>query len=525
MKRACFLAIILLLISGCRGVTPKDSSTVVWRLAAEPDTLNPITSTDAYASSINGFLNDSLLERDRETLEWKPLLAERWEVSDGGKTLKFWLREGITWSDGMPLTIEDIIFSYERVMDPAVDSSHLRVYYQDVESVKAFGERGIVFHYKKPYFLALQFCGGIPIVPKHLFKDGDNFNNHTISRNPVGTGPYRFVRWETGKNIRIERRDDYWGRKIGRFPDIGKIRFDFITEDAVALQILKKGDIDYAQLRPIQWVRQIDSEHFRKSFEKYQYYSPNYNFIGWNLKRPMFADARVRRAMTHLVNRQGILEKLNFGLGKVVTGPFFIFGKDYLSSIQPLLFDPEKAKALLAEAGWKDHDGDGFLDKDGKMFRFEFLYPSGRRFSERLASILKEDLKNVGIVMDIRQLEWAVFIKNLDERQFDAVTLGWSFGLEQDPYQVWHSTQGEKGSNFVGFKNNEVDGLIEEGRTEFDQEKRSRLYQRIHEIIDQEQPYTFLFANPSLVALHKKITNVMIYPTGMDPMEWRLNVP
>ena len=500
----------------------KDPESLVWHLGAEPDTLNPLTATDAYSSRIDSFVRDTLIERDNRTLEWKPKMAESWEISPDRRQFTFHLRDGIRWHDGVPLTIDDIVYSYQKIMDPAVDAPHLRVYYQDIEKVEKVGERAVRFTYRRPYFMALEFCGTMPILPKHLFDNGEDFNRHSQGRAPIGMGPYRFVSWETGKKIVLVRNEDYWGQKIGRMPAVKEIDFKIISEDTVALQILKKGGLDLASLRPIQWVRQTSSAKFNERFAKYQFNTPGYSFIGWNLSRPYFSDKKVRRAITMLVNRQEILEKLNFGLGRVVTGPFYFESKDYNHSVETIPYDPEGAKRLLAEAGWKDHDGDGLLDKDGIPFRFTFLIPSGRRFAERLASILKEDLQKVGIDLQIRQIEWALFVKNLSDRKFDAVTLGWVFGVEQDPYQVWHSSQVGKGSNFVGFANSEADRLIEEGRREFDRKRRAALYQQLHAIIADEQPYTFLYDSPSLLALDRRFTNVTIYPGGIDPLEWKI---
>lgn len=513
---------IFLILAACGSQAPKDSETLVWHLGAEPDILNPIISTDAYASRIEEFVYDTLIERDNRTLEWKPKMAERWEISPDRRRFTFYLRDGIRWQDGKPVTVEDVIYSFQRIMDPKVDAPHLRVYYQDIEKVEKVDERTVRFTYRHPYFMALGFCGGIPILPRHLFDDGGDFNKHPLNRAPLGNGPYRFVSWETGQKIVLERNEDYWGQAIGRMPAIRRIRFEIIPEDTVALQILKKGGLDFAGLRPIQWVRQTDSGRFNRRFGKYQFYTPGYSFIGWNMRRPYFSDKRVRRAMTMLVNRGEILKKLNFDLGRIVTGPFYIESKDYNHEVRPIPFDPEGAKRLLKEAGWEDHDGDGLLDREGVPFRFEFLIASGRRFAERLASILKEDLKKVGIEMEIRQLEWALFVKHLDDRKFDAVTLSWVFGFEQDPYQVWHSSQTELGSNFVGFADPEADRIIMEGRREFDRERRAALYRRFHAIVDHEQPYTFLFSNPYLVALDRRFENVNVYPGGMDPLEWRV---
>ncbi|MBI2980863.1 MAG: hypothetical protein HYY44_00910 [Deltaproteobacteria bacterium] len=518
-RRRTGIGLFLFLFIGCAGEISKDPETLVWHLAAEPDTLNPITSTDAYASRVDGFLFDSLIERDNETFEWKPKMATRWEISPDQRQLTFTLREGIRWHDGHPFSIDDIVYSFERIIDPKVDAPHLRVYYQEMQKVEKLDERTVRFTFKRPYFMSLTFCGSIPVVPKHLYENGGDFNSHPLNRAPVGIGPYRFVTWDTGQKIVIERNGDYWGEK----PDIKKIRFEMINDDSVALQVLKKGGLDFAGLRPIQWVRQTGSKSFSDRFQKYQFYTPAYSYIGWNMRRSFFSDARVRKAMTMMVNRQEILKKLNFGLGTEVTGPFYFLSKDYDPDLKPVPFDKEGAKALLKEAGWEDHDGDGVLDQKGVPFYFEFLLPSGARFSERLANILKEDLKGVGIGMTIRQLEWALFTKYLSERNFDAVVLGWSLSLEQDPYQLWHSSQMEKGSNIVGFSDPEADQIIEKGRGEFDRDRRALLYRRLHRIIYDAQPYTFLYTSPNLVALHRRFENVKVYPAGVDPLEWKIS--
>lgn len=504
-------------VMACTFQVPKDREVLVWHLSAEPDTLNPLLSTDVYASRVNSFLFDSLIKRNNETLEFESQLAERWTISEDKRVFTFYLRDGLKWHDGTPVTVDDIIFSFERIMDPKVDTPHMRVYYQEIEKVEKVEEGVVRFTYQRPYFMALNFCGGIPILPRHLYQEGD-FNRSPQGRGPVGNGPYRFVHWKTGRSIRIERNENYWGPK----PAIQAIEFRIIPEDTVALQVLKKGDLDLAGMRPIQWVRQTGSERFAEKFQKHKYYTPGYSFIGWNLRRPYFTDRVVRQALTHLVNRQKILETLNFDLGKVVTGPFYTEGPDYNRAIAPLPYDPDRAYQLLESAGWIDRDGDGIRDKNGQVFQFEFLIPSGRRFAEQLATILKEDFRKAGIDMSIRKLEWALFVQKLNDRSFDAVTLGWSFGFEQDPYQVWHSSQAERGSNFVGFINEEVDVLIDEARVIFDREERSARYHRLHQLIHEEQPYTFLFATPSLVAVDRRFQNVRVYPVGLDPLEWTL---
>jgi len=489
---------------------------LIYHLGAEPATLNPITATDAAQSTVaDGKIYESLLKRDNKTLKLVPVLAKSWEISDDKLQYIFKLRQDVKWHDGKQFTAEDVVFSYDRIMDPKVDSPHLKSYYQEILDVKAIDKYTVKFRYSRPYFLALEICGGMPIVPKHIFEEGD-FNTNPAGRDPIGTGPYKFLEWNTGSEIVLERNNDYWGKE----PSLKKIIFKIIPDPTVTFQVLKRQELDVAGLTPIQWDRQSDTPSFKKHFDKYSYFTPNYNFIGWNMNEPYFKDRRVREAMTHFVNRKLILDKILLGLGDVVTNPFYINSPEYPHDIKPFEYDPDKARKLLDDAGWTDSNGDGVRDKNGVKFEFELLIPSGSDTSEKIATILKEQLDNSGIVMNIRKTEWAVFTTRLSERKFDAVILGWSMGVESDPYQIWHSSQVEKGSNFVGFKNKKADDLIEEARKEFDRDKRIGMYREFANIVHEEQPYTFLFCRKSTVAVNKRFRNVKVYPLGIDPLEW-----
>jgi peptide/nickel transport system substrate-binding protein len=273
-------------------------------------------------------------------------------------------------------------------------------------------------------------------------------------------------------------------------------------------------------LTPLQWYRQTEERKFKRKFNKLTHFLPGYSFIGWNQRRPFFSDRRVRKAMTMLLDRQSILENILFNRGRVVSGNFFYNSPDYDKAIEPWPYDPKEAAALLDEAGWTDSDGDGIRDRDGVAFDFELTLTAGSRFGEQVGTILQESLSNAGIRMTIRPLDWALFNKLLDERAFDAVLMGWSHPVEADPFQVWHSSQMRKGSNFVGFQNHEADLIIEEGRVTFEKEKRVELYRRFHKIVHEEQPYTFLFVNESLIVLDKRFQNVEVYPLGLNPAEW-----
>ncbi|NOY87711.1 MAG: peptide-binding protein [Deltaproteobacteria bacterium] len=492
-----------------------DGGWLIRRMPAEPATLNPVTATDVYEGTVNGYIYESLLKRDNRTLELVPLLAETWEASPDHLNYTFTLREGLRWGDGRPLTTDDVVFTFNVVRDPAVDAPHLRNYYRNLEKVRALDSRTVRFTFSKPYFKSLEMIGGMSIIPKHIFVKGD-FNTNPHGRSPIGSGPYKFVKWDTGKEIVLSRNENYWGEK----PHLKKIVFKIITDETVALQVLKRGEMDLMGLTPIQWTRQTRGRKFTARFNKLQYYLPGYSFIGWNLRRPFFSDKRVRRAMTMVLDRESILKNLRYGLGKIVTGNFFYESRDYDKNIKPWPHDPKRAAALMDEAGWTDSDGDGIRDKDGVPFRFEFTIVSGSQFAEQMATVLKEELTKVGVDMTIRPLEWALFTKVLDDRTFDAVIMGWSLPVEADPFQVWHSSQAERGSNFIGFVNKEADEIIEKARTTFDRSVRAGYYRRFHRILHEEQPYTFLFVNKSLVALDKRFKNVNVYPLGLDSTEW-----
>jgi peptide/nickel transport system substrate-binding protein len=496
----------------------RDPSTLYVHIGAEPGHLNPITSNEAVASAINEHIYETLLDRDYDTLELVPMLAGSWSISPDRLTYRFSLKKGVLWSDGREFTADDVLYSFRTIKDPRVACASLKVYYIDVKGVKKLGRYAVEFQYSRPYFRALEICGSIPIVPRHIFGDGTDFNTHRNGRFPVGTGPYRFERWDTGKKIVLVLNERYRGAR----PGIRRVVYSIVPEVNVALQMLKKGEIDVMTVRPIQWVRQTNSEKFLTSFYRLEYYTPNYNYIGWNTRKEVFRDRRVRRALTHLINREAILQKLLFGLGEVVSGTSYIHSAYYNKNVAPWPYDPARGRALLKEAGWIDRDGDGYLDRNGRKFSFTFTMASASKFGERLGTILKEDFARSGIEMNIMRYEWAVFVQKLDKREFDAVTLAWSLSWEEDPYQLWHSSQVAQGSNFCGFSNPEADSIIARARVEFDTGRRVRLFHRFHEILHMEQPYTFLFCSPSLVVVSRRFDNVRVHRRGLNYLEWKV---
>lgn len=514
------VAFVAAIFCGCNFKVPKEPTTLVWHINSDPDVLNPILSTTANASVVaGGFIYETMIELDNRTLEYKPHLAESWEISSDHLQFTFRLRKDVQWSDGAVFNADDVIFSYEKIADPKVDAAVMRTSFNDVKNVEKLDDFTVRFTYAKPYFRGFLVCGGMPIVPKHIFDDGTNFNTHKANRAPVGTGPYLFKEWKTKQKIVLIENPNYWGAR----PKLKKIVFRIIEDSTVPFQELKKGNIDLAEIRAIQWEKSTSSNAFESKFNKAKYFLPNYSFIGWNSKRPQFIDAKVRRAMSMMVRKKEILEKLLFNNAVMIEGDQYYFGEAYDRAVQPHPFDPSVAAQLLSEAGWVDSNGDGVREKDGVKFEFEYIYPSGSQTSAQIATMLREDLKKIGVVLNPRGLEFSALTRALDERSFDAVTLAWAMPLENDPYQLWHSSQIAEGSNFVGFNNPEADKLIEAARVEFDRSKRNEYFRQLQQILHEEQPYTFMFTSATLLAYSKRFTGVEIYRLGVDTKEWGID--
>lgn len=491
---------------------------LVWRIGGEPATLNLMVARDFYANWIvGGNVFETMLARDFESGELKGVLAESFEVSDDNLEITYTLKEGVTFSDGAPLTTEDVLFSYQTIIDPDVDAHNLANNFKTVKDVVIVDSRTIKFVLHEPYFLAVEVCGGVPVFPKHVYEYDDAAEFNKRGSDPVGSGPYVFEKWDVGSRIVLKRNEDYWGKRCR----LERIVFRVIIDHAAAMQALRSHEIDYMSPTRSQFAAMSEDDGFAKEFSCLEYWNPGagYSFIGWNQQRSFFADKRVRLALTHLVDRQGMIDSIMKGMARIVTGPFYVLGEQYDHSIEAWEYDPATAKKLLDEAGWIDSDGDGVRDKGGVAFRFKFMTVSGYKEGEQVARILKNEFAKVGIDVAADPYEWSVFFAKFNKRDFDATMLAWGGDVESDPYQRWHSLGG---SNQVGFDNAEADSMIEEARRTMDKDARNKLYHRLGRILHDEQPYTFFRTRPSVRFLDKRFENVNVYKLGLNPIEWHV---
>lgn len=534
---------------------PVTGDWLVLHTLSDPEQLNPLTSSDAGSSEVLAYVFETLLTRDPRTLAFKPLIAEaRPEISQDKLTYIFKIRKDAKFQDGRPITGEDILFSVKAIKCPFVNAPFLRVYYDSLVDAQLVDPYTIRFSIKEPYFLNESVLGAIAVLPRHYY-DPDNLLEHVsvrdltqdpaklpdavkqfgeqfnrnYSRDPLGSGPYQFNFWKTGREVELVRDPDYWGNgKEGiDQPYLDRLKFRVINNFDAALIRLKSGSLDYMEvLQPVQHVRGTNSQRFKQDFRKYEYYAPTYTYIGWNNDHPIFRDKRVRQAMTYLTPRKQIVESVLFGLGEVVDSHIYLFRPEYDKTLKTYPFDPQKALALLREAGWRDTNGDGVLDKviDGETMplRFEIKINSGNAVRKSVALVLLDELHKHGIAASVRELDWTIFLNDVKNHQFDAVVLGWQMSTtEPDAYQVWHSSQAaNKGSNAISYKNDRVDKILEQYRREFDEEKRIQLYKEFQQILHEEQPYTFLYVSKRVSAVHRRFQNVEVFPNGLRPIDW-----
>ncbi len=471
--------------------------------------LIPMLSSDSASSTISSLVYNGLVKYDKD-LKIVGDLADSWDISDDGLVITFHLRKNVKWQDGEPFTADDALFTYQTMIDPKTPTAYGGDF-QQVKKAEVLDKYTFQVTYEKPFAPAL-ISWSMGIIPKHLL-EGTDIVTSPLSRHPIGTGPYTFVKWTTGQEIILKSNPDYFE---GR-PYIMEYDYRIIPDLATMFLELKSGGLDWMGLTPLQYKRQTDSEDFKQNFNKYKYISFGYTYLGYNLLQPLFQDRRVRQALTYAINKQNIIEGVLLGLGVVATGPYKPDSWVYNPQVKKYPYDPEKARSLLKEAGWEDTDGDGILDKDGAPFAFTILTNQGNEQRVNTGVIIQENLKQIGIDVKVRVVEWAAFLKEfLNKKNFQAVIMGWTTPQDPDLYDVWHSSKTKEGElNFISYKNPELDKYIELGRHTFDREKRKEYYYKVQDILAEDQPYTFLYVSDSLNCVNSRFYGIEPAPAGI----------
>lgn len=551
--------------------TPPASSAAVrgdwlvdWALS-DPESLNPLTSNDAASNAVLGFLMTSMLGLDPKTLEQIPVAATGLpEISADHLIYTFHLRPDVTFGDGTPATVDDVLFSLKAVKNPEVNAPFARNYFLSIVDARALDRHTIQFRCAEPYFHNDFVLGSMSILPRRFYDpDGDldpvsvadlvkwaelapdkkrraerfaKQFNEGYHRRVLGGGAFVLKDPEhdiiTGERIVLRHRDGFWapGDALRGDAWVDRILFRVINNPDAALVALKAGTLDLMSLTPLQHLKQTGTPGFRARFKKEIAYTPTYSYIGWNELRPMFRETAVRRALARFIDRDRIIQKVLFGFGEKIDSPVYRFSQEYDTDIKGYEFDPELGRRELDEAGWIDSDGvrDKLVDGKRVRLRFEVISNSGNQIRKNVGLIVTDELRRAGVDATFRELDWSILLSRIENFDYDAVILGWQFSpVDPDLYQIWHSSQAVPGgSNHVAFKNAEADRILVEYRRTFDKQRRIQLYRRLQEIIHDEAPYAFLFMQKGISAVDRRFRNTNWYPTG-GPLvnEWWVPLP
>lgn len=570
--------------------------TLMQIFAQAPDRLTPIISTDAYASIIQDYVLESLAGRNGDTLEWEPVIARDWEIIENtdqwqayiderlgepvteeqvrgedefaelgddeaaqqayierrleegrrmqdivrdeeapvALTIRFDLRRNVEFSDGEPLSADDVVFSFDWIMNPEVEAVRQRVYYSPIRAVEKIDDHTVAFHFREPYFRAFDFAAGMQIMPEHFYGrySPSEFNRHPALL--LGSGPYRLpspvaTRPQPGVPIELVRNERYWAGADAQ-PAFDRLVWRVVEQDSSREQAFLNREVDAFPATPEQYDRLKENDRVAERSQRFEFLRPTsgYNYIAWNQVRrgepTPFADKRVRQAMTMLLDRERLAEDVYRGYAQVISGSFNPLGQQVNPDVEPWPYDVAAARQLLAEAGYQDRSGDGVLQgPDGQPFRFTLNFPAGSDTYQQMAMFARDSYQRAGIEVDARPLEWQVLLERIKStRDYDAVALGWTGNLESDPYQIFHSSMiPPPGDNATSYANRELDALIEKARMTPDEEARMAMWHEVHRILHDDQPYTFMMAQKSLLFFDDRIRNIERTQTGLTPtLEW-----
>lgn len=552
------------------GKQPAENDTLLLSYGEDPDTINGITASDNVSNAFQQHVYESLGESDFKNPEnVLPSLATHWEFDEEKLEYTIHLRKGVKWHpmqlpNGQMLpetefTARDVKFTFDCVLNPNVEAAHIRSYFEDPEAkdpanrykikLTVVDDYTVKVTWTKPYFLAEVFTlAGFPIIPRHVYSVDNNgepisfdfsskefakgFNEHWANTKMCGTGPMMFEEWERNKRLVLVRNPDYWGKPYYFSKIIQRCIPNVNTSTQQGLQ----GDLDWAAItQKDKFIQSKEHKNVKAGEVKlvdFEY--PGYRYIGYNLRRDLFADKQFRRALAYTTPIQQIIDTVFEGLAVPVAGPFLpgSFAAD--PQIKPIAHDLEKARQILEEAGWKDTNGNGVRDKLINNARveaeFDLMIFSESPSFRAVAEIYKENCRKIGVQVKLSPAQWALMLQAMRKWNFDAVMVGWGSGWERgDPFQLWHGSQADvkDSSNHVGYRNAEVDKLIERLRVTMDKDKQKEIYHKIHRLVFDDQPYTFLFSEKATGVMSSRIQNVKFYRLRpcRDSREWWATEP
>ncbi|MCA9284465.1 MAG: hypothetical protein KDA22_04575 [Phycisphaerales bacterium] len=499
---------------------------------AQPPKLVPFLSTDVYGRRVIDRVAEPLGAYDPETLAFRGVLADAWQLDPEGKWIRVHIDPRARFSDSVPVTAEDVRWTFkEYIQNPLIEAERARSTLDQVKDVKVVDDRTVEFEFSEPLFTNLDYTLGTYILPKHYYS---RFEPAAINKSTgllMGSGPFKIAsldperQWAPGEDLTIVRNEQYWGDK----PVLDALRFKVVNDDLARLTAYEAGEGDMILPSSVQFQRKAKDPVWSSENQMLKWINmrSSYAFIAWqcgprNGKLTPFHDKRVRQAMTLALDRERMVRDIWEGLGEVATGPNNSQSPANNPAIKPWPYDLERAKALLAEAGWKPDEQGILRNADGEAFEFEFTRSSGGEVVERTSTYIKDQCAKLGIKCNVRIVDWSVYSQILKTRDFDALIMSWSASApESDPKQIFHSDSiADQGDNFIQWSNPEADRLIDAGRRELDTAKRQRIWHELHAVMHEEQPYTFVIDAPWKRIVRKRIGNVQMHRSGLEPWEF-----
>jgi microcin C transport system substrate-binding protein len=493
----------------------------------EPATLNPIIADGHDAVQIQFYVIEPLLTRNEETYEWAPMLADKWKILPDKKNYEFQIRPHAMWSDGVPVTAEDVKFSFDVIFNENFPTAHMRPFYESIEKVIILSPSRVRFVAKNDYFGNFFSSAALPIVPKHIY--GDPKKGPFIHDTIIGSGAYMFDSWQHGRNIVLKRNPLWWGLKDSLYRGMNNpdtVVFKFIGDENLGLEMLKRGELDFFPLsaeayfrktKDPSWGRTIFKNKVENLFPKGQ------ENIVWNLMHPILQSNNVRIALAHLMDRRFIIDRFLYGLALPASGPWYSQSEYADPTVKALEYNPSLALSMLRAEGWEDRNEDGILERkfgdEWKDFEITIFTPS--RGATRYLDVFSEDAARIGVKINIRYVSWNQVGQLIDEHKFGGLVSSSSGGVvDFDPKPMWHSSGAIKGGlNTAGYKNKKVDELIDRARKIVSRKKRIPFMRAIYREIAQDAPCLFLFNETSeLFALSNRVSVAVPtfkYETGM----------
>jgi len=542
------LLIVISLLQGCKSESPEIAGRIVVGIDSDVKSFNPLFSSTGSEVNISELFFLSLVQyewNDAEGgLDAFPMLAEKWEWADDSSSIILYLRRDVQWSDGRIFNAEDVVFSFDVYSDPKVESrfyGFFENFYtssQKEDSLHVLLDKTfevldsftVKINFRKNSIPSLKDID-YPLIPKHVYEriDRKDLSRFEKDIKLVTDGPFFLEKWDKNQAIILKRNENSFlyaspgnGQEQGNIKPVQRLVFKIVPDYNSRITQLKKGEIDLMEDISAENVSSL-KENGRINIAAVK--GREFEYIGWNnintadfrerkiTPNKLFGNPEIRKALSYAVNRQEILFEYLKGYGDLAAGPVSpIFKKYFDQTLKPFEYNPGKAKEILNRQGWIDEDKNGIIEKNRLPFRFVLNIPSGNPRREFAATIIKNNLREVGIDVSVQSYEPNVFFEKLFAREFDSWIAAWGIPLPLDLKPFWHSDLQANQYNLAGFRNKSVDSLLELIIITKDDNQKTEYYKKIQSIIYNETPFTFLYWIDNIVAYNKRIKNINVTP-------------